>query len=327
MRRMPASELDTEAFMSAKILILFPWLIVAPTPLCAQNRPPIIDMHMHAPVIMPRTPAGQPLPRPCVPEPPCQPAPAAAKGDADLLRLALEAMDRHNVVLGFLSDAVPNVDTWVQAAPTRFLPSPMIGDPTRIEIAALRKAYAAGKLRGMGELTNQYYGIAGNDPIMDPMFALATEFDLPVLIHSEGVAGPSAKFRIAQGHPELLQDVLIKHPRLRLWLENAGFPFLEETIALLYRYPQVYADLSTVTWIIPRETFHRYMRGLVDAGLTKRLMFGSDQMTWPETIGLAIEAIESADFLTPEQRRDIFYNNAARFLRLSDQEIARHHGR
>ena len=53
------------------------------------------------------------------------------------------------------------------------------------------------------------------------------------------------------------------------------------------------------------------------AGVGKRLMFGSDQVYWPETIGRAIEAIESADFLTDEQRRDIFYNNAARFLRLN----------
>ena len=56
-------------------------------------------------------------------------------------------------------------------------------------------------------------------------------------------------------------------------------------------------------------------------------MFGSDQMEWPETITLAIEAIQSADFLTEEQRADILYNNAARFLRLSEEEIARHHGR
>ena len=62
--------------------------------------------------------------------------------------------------------------------------------------------------------------------------------------------------------------------------------------------------------------FLGYLRGLVDAGLTKRVMFGSDQMAWPETIGVAIKAIESADFLTPDQKRDIFYNNAARFLRL-----------
>ena len=62
-------------------------------------------------------------------------------------------------------------------------------------------------------------------------------------------------------------------------------------------------------------------------GLSKRIMFGSDQMMWPETIGVAIETIETAEFLTNEEKRDIFYYNAARFLRLSEEEIARHHGR
>jgi len=58
------------------------------------------------------------------------------------------------------------------------------------------------------------------------------------------------------------------------------------------------------------------LQALERAGLGKRLMFGSDQMVWPEAIGLAIEGIESATFLTAEQRRDIFFNNAARFLRM-----------
>jgi predicted TIM-barrel fold metal-dependent hydrolase len=49
------------------------------------------------------------------------------------------------------------------------------------------------------------------------------------------------------------------------------------------------------------------------------MLFGSDQMIWPETIRLAIETTESTDFLTDEQKRDIFYNNAARFLRLDDK--------
>jgi len=47
-------------------------------------------------------------------------------------------------------------------------------------------------------------------------------------------------------------------------------------------------------------------------------MFGSDQMIWPDTIRIAIETIESADFLSADQKRDIFYNNAARFLRLDE---------
>ena len=66
-------------------------------------------------------------------------------------------------------------------------------------------------------------------------------------------------------------------------------------------------------------------KGLIDNGLGKRLMYGSDQMIWPEVIGETIEAIEDADFLTEEQKRDILYNNAARFLRLSAEQIAAHH--
>jgi predicted TIM-barrel fold metal-dependent hydrolase len=82
----------------------------------------------------------------------------------------------------------------------------------------------------------------------------------------------------------------------------------------------LYADLSTISGIIPRDAFHDYLKALVRGGVGKRLMFGSDQMQWPEAIGRAVEAIESADFLTAEQRRDIFYNNAARFLRLSGEQ-------
>jgi len=81
-------------------------------------------------------------------------------------------------------------------------------------------------------------------------------------------------------------------------------------------YPQVYADLAGINWAIPLAEFHEYLRALVRAGLGKRLMFGSDQMLWPEAIGMAVEGIESASFLTHEEKRDIFYKNAARFFRL-----------
>jgi len=51
---------------------------------------------------------------------------------------------------------------------------------------------------------------------------------------------------------------------------------------------------------------------------SKRIMFGSDQMVWPEAIEAAIEAVESADFLSREQKRAIFYDNAWRFFRLDE---------
>ena len=122
----------------------------------------------------------------------------------------------------------------------------------------------------------------------------------------------------------MIEDALARHPDLRVYIMHAGYPFLEETIALLLSHPQVYVDISAIDWLLPREEFHRYLRELTRYA-PERLMFGSDQMIWPDAIGLAIESVESAEFLTEAQKRDIFYHNAARFLGLSEEEIAEHH--
>lgn len=66
---------------------------------------------------------------------------------------------------------------------------------------------------------------------------------------------------------------------------------------------------------------------MVEAGFADRIMFGSDQMVWPEAIARGVEAIHEAPLLTEPQKRAILYDNAARFLRLSDAEQARHTGR
>ncbi|HTF30857.1 MAG TPA: amidohydrolase family protein, partial [Flavitalea sp.] len=57
------------------------------------------------------------------------------------------------------------------------------------------------------------------------------------------------------------------------------------------------------------------------AGFGKRIMFGSDNMVWPQAIQQGIQSIHKADFLTMSQKRDILFNNAARFLRLTTEEI------
>jgi predicted TIM-barrel fold metal-dependent hydrolase len=46
-------------------------------------------------------------------------------------------------------------------------------------------------------------------------------------------------------------------------------------------------------------------------------------MIFPDTIRMAIETIQDAVFLTEEQKRDIFYNNAARFLRLDEKNSSK----
>jgi hypothetical protein len=280
----------------------------------AQERAPVIDMHMHAHHIPLDLPPG--APPPCLPRP-CQPVGAATATSEESLQKTLDAMQRYNIVLGFLSSAdLDIVQDWMSAAPDRFIASPFIEAPGDLSSEMLRQEYEAGRLAGMGEIGSQLLGVPPNDPALAPYYELAEEFDVPVLIHTAGIGPPVPGFRTGAGSPLLLEDVLVRHRDLRVFVENSGYPFLDDMIAMMYQYPQLYGDLSTITWVIPRPAFHRYLEELVRAGLGKRLMFGSDQMRWPEKIGEAIEAIEEADYLNEEQKRDILYNNAARFLRL-----------
>ena len=102
---------------------------------------------------------------------------------------------------------------------------------------------------------------------------------------------------------------------------------IDDLLALLYAHPQVHVDTGVIIFTQPRAAFYRYLERIVEAGFANRVMFGSDQMVWPGVIERSIKVIEDAPFLTQQQKRDILYNNAARFLRLSKSEIARHHGR
>jgi predicted TIM-barrel fold metal-dependent hydrolase len=214
---------------------------------------------------------------------------------------------------------------WAEAAPDRIVASVSLrGSPSvpLPDLAALRKALQERRFGALGEVSAQYAGLSLSDPEFEPYLALAEELDVPVAVHT-GISFPGVSyapccrnFRTALGNPVQVEEALNRHPKLRLSLMHAGWPYLQDTIAIMSVYPQVYADLAVIDWIIPRAEFHDYLRALLRAGFGKRLMFGSDQMQWPEAIGMAVEGIESARFLTREQKRDIFYNNAVRFFRL-----------
>jgi len=278
---------------------------------------PIIDMHLHAiDELWSET-------RICFPEP-CDKSPTEIKEISELLPKTIEKMDKYNIVLGMLSGhSLDEVYRWGNSD-SRFLTCPVIREPMQTNIERIEEDIKEGKIKVLGEVTSQYLGYAMNDEALDPIFSLAEKYDIPILVHSAGLGG-GQNFPILKGNPMNISDVINKHPNLRIYVENAAWPFGDEMISLMYTNPNVYADLSTITWIIPRSTFQDYLKKLITAGLGKRLMFGSDQMIWPETIDLAIEAINTADFINEDQKRDIFYNNAARFLRLTEKQIAEHH--
>ena len=195
----------------------------------------------------------------------------------------------------------------------------------------LKEMALKGELAAIGELNPFYGGITADDTSQKPFFDLAEELGIPVGFHVMPGGPPGGLYhlgmdliRVKNANPKQLEKVLVSHPNLKVYVMHGGWPYLEDMKAMLYMHPQLYLDVAAIDWVLPQAEFHNFIKGLVDAGFGKRIMFGTDQMVWPETIDIAVEAINSADFLTLEQKEDIFYDNAAEFLSLSTSEIAKH---
>lgn len=87
-------------------------------------------------------------------------------------------------------------------------------------------------------------------------------------------------------------------------------------IAMVFAYPQLYVDVGILDYAYPEADFYLYLKRLVGAGMEEWIMFGSDNMVWPDAIGVAIERIKRAPFLSERQKRLILHDNVARFLRI-----------
>ena len=323
--------------------------VLLPGSVCADAPLPVIDVHLHAlPFAMQGPPPlGVCTPFPAMPRwdqrrpyaeswfegyknPPCDDPVWSPTSDEELLQRTLADMEAHNVY-GVLSGPADNLDTWIAAAPERFIRGHYFGirpdTPSPDELVALHEA---GKLEVLAEITTQYQGIEPAGPELAPYWAMLEEHDIPAGIHiGPGPPGViyfgAPNYRARLHSPMTLEEVLVKHPDLRLYIMHAGFPMLDDLLAVMFTHPQVYVEVGVIVWTQPKAAFYRFLQGIVDAGYGDRVMFGSDQMVWPETIGRSIDIINDAPFLSEAQKRDILFNNAARFLRLSDEEIARMH--
>lgn len=313
----------------------------------ARDGLPVIDMHLHAfptdefPPGTPLCPGDQRVIAPTI-DPraeldfasfvTCEKPLLSAKDGADLRDRTLAELREHNVRRAVTEGPVALVAEWRKAAGDEvIIPGVAFGARKDKSIDELRELHAKGQLAVLGEAYIQYRGHRPDDPRYAPHFALAEELDIPVGIHlGEGPPATARMpgyedYRAGMGSPFLLEDVLRKHPKLRIYVMHYGSPLVDEMIAMMFTYPNLYVDVSCNVFAAPRAQFHDALRRMVEAGFEKRILFGSDQMYWPDAIGEAIKSIESAPFLSATQKRDIFYNNAARFLRLSEAEVAKDH--
>jgi uncharacterized protein len=315
--------------------------VAAPAAAHAQNTstdvPPVIDVHQHAmddsfpglgpmcpntPAFTASDPATKEAPFGWVQEECTPKLYPSAKGE--YVKDLVAEMERLNVTAVVFGDP-KSVQTWRNASPKRIIPGTSFNEGlqpgARVDLEELRKDFTKDGFKVMGEIGLQYEGLSPSDPSADKYFALAEELDIPVAIHM-GTGGSGRaniampKFRGSAGNPLLLEDLLARHPKLRVQVMHAGYPMIDNMLTLLQASSHVYVDLAGLIWSYPLKEVNRYIERLVDAGFGDRVMFGTDQMAWPKLMAYSIGIVQNADYLTPAQKRDILYNNAARFLRL-----------
>jgi len=314
----------------------------------SEARLPIIDMHLHAstasgngppPTAICAPPTEMPHHDPSnnwmetftqwLKNPECENAIWGPATDKELMEQTLEILERRNI---YAMTCGQYIDDYIKNGGQRIIPGLDFSfGNTGLTPDKVRELLSSGKFKVFGEIGIQYNGISPSDSTFEPYLKIAEELDIPIGIHM-GPGPPGApylpgveNYRAKLHSPLLIEEALLRHPKLRVYLMHAGWPKLDDLIALLWVHPQVYVDVGVICYAIPRPEFYAYLKRIAQAGFGKRIMFGSDQMNWPGAIEVGIEAIETAEFLSEGQKRDILYNNAARFLRLSEEVIAKHH--
>lgn len=329
---------NTISIITICSLILLCFLINSAFIQEASTPAPIIDVHIHAmkhnpafememcPWFLNDMPGADPNGPPPAPfNSNCEKPLQSAKSDQEMQDALLAASKRMNVYMVASGDA-EILHQWHEAAPDRIIPSLAISNASEMTVEAFEDSLSNGFYKVMGEVAPQYQGMSPSDTSLDAYFGVAEQLGIPVGIHmgtgGNGMANiTSPMYRASLGHPFLLEDMLSRHPKLKIWVMHAGYPMIDEMIALMGAHAYVYVDLAGLIWSYPLEEFHAYLKRLIQAGFGRRILYGTDLLIWPDLMETSIGVIQHADYLSEEQKRDIFFNNAVRFFNWDESDF------
>ncbi|MGB6125576.1 MAG: amidohydrolase family protein [Gordonia sp. (in: high G+C Gram-positive bacteria)] len=147
---------------------------------------------------------------------------------------------------------------------------------------------------------------APNDPLLDDVWGLLSETQVPVVIHCGSGPAPGT-----YTGPEPIAELLGRFPNLPLIIAHMGMPEYEQFMTLAEKYPEVRLDTTMaftdfVENLSPlQESLKPRLRDLGD-----KVLFGSDFPNIPYGYPEALTACDRLD-LGDDWLRGVFYNNAA----------------
>lgn len=241
-----------------------------------------------------------------------------------------KAMQNLNIVKGVVSGSVASMDYWKSKdVDNRIIRGLYANHPDEIDMSLdeFETLIKNGKIEVFGEIGAYYSGTTLSDAVWQPYLKLCEQYDIPVAVHTGGgdpggTYSWSPKARLSLGDPYLIEDVLVNYPKLRIYLMHAGGEdWPEHALRLMAYYPQLYTDIAVMLWVEPNTQRYiiEFLKNMKHAGYLDRVMFGTDQMNWPYSIKKSVDFLNSLDFLTKQEKENIFYNNAFQFLKMEEK--------
>jgi predicted TIM-barrel fold metal-dependent hydrolase len=151
-----------------------------------------------------------------------------------------------------------------------------------------------------------------NDEILYPSFEIAQKHDLPVLFHT-GYPPPGTRLNVlSYSNPLEIEEILQSFPKLKIIIAHMGFPWVDIALALAVQYPNIYLDISNLTYMMPKRLKEFILNAKELLGINK-LLFGSDGFI-PEMIELTVNTFENIDYLSKVEIERIMGLNAQELL-------------
>lgn len=95
------------------------------------------------------------------------------------------------------------------------------------------------------KLYTGYQHFYPNDERCLPIYRLCSKYDVPAIFHSgDTLAGYVSNPKLKYSHPLHIDEVAADFPDLKLVIAHMGNPWLIDCAEILYKNPNVYADIS-----------------------------------------------------------------------------------
>ncbi len=211
-------------------------------------------------------------------------------------RRAMDAVDKA-IVLGFRAHhvgyVIPNeyVAAYVKQHPDKLIGFCSVDAHDEDAIEQLDHAVLRLGLRGL-KVAPIYQDLHPSDPRFRRLLARAEQLDIPVLIHQGTTFCENVSLEVA--NPIQLQPIALDHPRLRMVIAHMGHPWIGETLVLIRKHPQLFADISAL-YYRPWQ-FYNALVLAQEYGVLHKLLLGSDYpVTTPAS---TIEALARVNDVT-----------------------------